>query len=116
MSDQKTGQPQEAQTSLTGDNGNGSRPPSHAARIPLRELKQSSRPKSAKVEPIDQPSIHKSTGPRTPHGKQRSKFNARKHGIFSKSVLLHDESRAEYDALLNEIDGGPPTSGKTGDG
>lgn len=45
----------------------------------------------------------RATGPRTFQGKERSKFNARKHGLFSKAVLLRDESRAEYDALLNGL-------------
>src|SRR6266851_553213 len=45
----------------------------------------------------------RATGPRTPQGKERSKFNARKHGLFSKAVLLQDESRAEYDVLLNGL-------------
>src|SRR5713101_3713054 len=45
----------------------------------------------------------RATGPRTPQGKERSKFNARKHGLFSKAVLLQDESRTEYDALLNGL-------------
>src|SRR5260370_13107231 len=45
----------------------------------------------------------RATGPRTPQGKERSKFNARKHGLFSKAILLHDESRAEYDALLDGL-------------
>ncbi len=45
----------------------------------------------------------RATGPRTPQGKERSKFNARKHGLFSKAVLLQDEPRAEYDALLNGL-------------
>jgi hypothetical protein len=45
----------------------------------------------------------RATGPRTPHGKERSKFNARKHGLFSKAVLLQDESRSEYDALLDGL-------------
>jgi len=45
----------------------------------------------------------RTTGPRTSQGKERSKFNARKHGLFSKAVLLQDESRAEYDALLNGL-------------
>jgi hypothetical protein len=69
----------------------------------LRELKQSSAPKSATVERIDQPSIHKSTGPRTPQGKQRSKYNALKHGICSKAPLLKDESRAHYQSLLQQL-------------
>ena len=43
------------------------------------------------------------TGPRTPEGKQRSKHNALKHGIFSGSVLLKGESRAEYNSLLDGL-------------
>lgn len=103
MSDQQSGEPQEARTSPASANGNGHQAPSYSAEVPVRELKQSSSPKSAKVERIDQPSIHKSTGPRTPQGKERSKFNARKHGLFSKAVLLQDELRAEYDVLLNGL-------------
>jgi len=45
----------------------------------------------------------RATGPRTLQGKERSKFNARKHGLFSKAVLLQDESRAGYGALLNGL-------------
>ena len=103
MTDQPAGQTQEAQMSPKSANGNGSQPSSHATGIPLPEPKQSSTPKSPKVERIDQPSIHKSTGPRTPQGKQRSKFNARKHDLFSKAVLLQDESRVEYESLLNGL-------------
>jgi hypothetical protein len=39
------------------------------------------------------------TGPRTRLGKERSKRNALKHGIFSKVVLLPGESRAEFNSL-----------------
>ena len=42
-------------------------------------------------------------GPRTPKGKERSKHNALKHGLFSKVVLLKDEPRAEFDSLLNGL-------------
>ena len=45
----------------------------------------------------------RATGPRTPQGKERSKFNARKHGLFSKAILLQNESRTEYDALLDGL-------------
>src|SRR5229473_8434294 len=45
----------------------------------------------------------RATGPRTPQGKERSKFNARKHGLFSKAVFLQDESRTEYYALLDGL-------------
>ena len=69
MNEQHARQPQEDQTAPTSANGNESQPPSRTTEIPLRELEQSSTPKSAKVERIDQPSLHKSTGPRTPQGK-----------------------------------------------
>lgn len=43
----------------------------------------------------------RSTGPRTPQGKQRSRLNALKHGLFADSILLIGESPAEFQALLN---------------
>src|SRR5215470_9943561 len=43
------------------------------------------------------------TGPRTTHGKERSKRNALKHGVFSQVALLKGESRSEYNALLNGL-------------
>jgi len=43
------------------------------------------------------------TGPRTTQGKERSKRNALKHGIFCQVGLLKDESPAEYAALLNGL-------------
>jgi hypothetical protein len=60
---------------------------------------------AAMAENVATTSSHtrRATGPRTPQGKERSKFNARKHGLFSKAVLLQDESRAEYDALLDGL-------------
>jgi len=103
MNEQHARQPQEDQTAPTSANGNESQPPSRTTEIPLRELEQSSTPKSVKVERIDQPSLHKSTGPRTPQGKQRSKYNALKHGIYSKAPLLKDESLADYNSLLLQL-------------
>jgi hypothetical protein len=43
------------------------------------------------------------TGPRTMQGKERSKYNAIKHGIFSRVALLKDESKAEFDSLLDGL-------------
>jgi hypothetical protein len=71
-------------------NGNGLRPTS-------REEEQGTRSR------LDQPASRKATGPRTVQGKKRSKFNALKHGLLSKFVLLEGESRAEYDSLLNGL-------------
>ena len=45
----------------------------------------------------------KSTGPRTTMGKQRSKYNATKHAIFSSVVVLASESRTEFDSLLEGL-------------
>ena len=46
-------------------------------------------------------SDHKSPGPRTEEGKQRSSQNSLKHGVFStKSFLLAGESQEEFDRLL----------------
>jgi hypothetical protein len=44
-----------------------------------------------------------STGPRTPNGKERSKYNAVKHGIFSKVVVLEGEPRGTFDKLLSGL-------------
>jgi hypothetical protein len=45
----------------------------------------------------------RSTGPRTDRGKERSKFNALKHGLFSKVVVLKGESSADYLSLQNGL-------------
>ncbi len=49
----------------------------------------------------------KSTGPRTPEGKQRSRLNALKHGILAKAVVIQGgpgrEKRSEFDQLLTEF-------------
>ena len=39
-------------------------------------------------------------GPRTSRGKEKSRRNSLVHGIFAKVTLLDDESRGQYDALL----------------
>ena len=44
-----------------------------------------------------------STGPRTHQGKDRSKHNALRHGVFSKVAVLKNESQAEFDALLKGL-------------
>ncbi len=45
----------------------------------------------------------KGTGPRTRLGKERSKHNALRHGIFSKAAILTSESQPEFDSLLNGL-------------
>jgi hypothetical protein len=58
---------------------------------------------SGSIATVQASVVHKATGPRTEPGKQRSKQNALKHGIFSQAVVLEWESRAEYDSLLREL-------------
>jgi hypothetical protein len=74
-----------------------------ATQGPLRDKKQFFASGPAKVERVAEPSSRKSTGPRTPQGKQRSKYNALKHGLLSKAVLLEGESPVEYLSLLNGL-------------
>jgi len=51
------------------------------------------------------PSEHEGgpTGPRTPEGKDNTRFNATTHGIFSGVVVLNGESRPHYESLLNGL-------------
>jgi hypothetical protein len=43
------------------------------------------------------------TGPRSATGKDRSRHNALKHGIFSKMVLLKGEPQSDFDSLMNGL-------------
>jgi hypothetical protein len=45
----------------------------------------------------------KATGPRTKKGKERSKLNALKHGIYSESFLLKFEKPNQFRALLQGV-------------
>src|SRR5262247_2257458 len=45
----------------------------------------------------------RSGGPRTEEGKARTRFNAVKHGLRSKSVLLPGENPEEYYELKTEM-------------
>lgn len=43
------------------------------------------------------------TGPRTAIGKERAKYNALKHGLFSKVVLMSHEDRSQFNTLLRGL-------------
>lgn len=58
---------------------------------------------SASVNNVDRSRRAGPTGPRTARGKEKSKRNSIKHGIFSQAALLKGESRAEFDALWNNL-------------
>jgi hypothetical protein len=53
------------------------------------------------IERSGQPPTHK--GPRTPKGKENSKHNALRHGIFSSVTVLAGESSDEYESLLEGL-------------
>ena len=46
----------------------------------------------------------KSTGPRTPEGKEASRLNALKHGLDSASIVIPGEDSAAYEALAADYD------------
>jgi hypothetical protein len=60
-----------------------------------------SKPKLTRAERNLANSAH-STGPRTPLGKSRSKFNALKHGLAAETVVLPGENRDRYEATRQE--------------
>ena len=41
----------------------------------------------------------KSTGPRTPEGKEKSKYNAVKHGLYAESLVLYDEKIEDFEEM-----------------
>lgn len=70
-------------------------------RSPLSNLKGAiTSPEQTVSQPNSPTIIRKSSGPRTAAGKQRSKYNARKHGIFSQETVLKGESRPQYESVL----------------
>ncbi len=44
--------------------------------------------------------IEKGGGPTSTHGKERSRCNALRHGVFAKVVVLKGEPKAQYNELL----------------
>lgn len=65
---------------------------------------QSNKPEQSGQSTVTPTSVvRRATGPRTEEGKERSKHNALKHGVFSNVVLLKEEPRAEFDSLLSGL-------------
>jgi len=90
------GQGQDPEAFPTNTTGNGSKQPSP-------EEEQTSAAGPITVEPSAQLSERNFTGPRSPEGKERSKHNALRHGIFSGVTVLPGESSDEYDLLLKGL-------------
>jgi len=56
-----------------------------------------------KLEKVGKSSPRKGSGPRTAQGKLHSKYNAVKHGVFSKKLLIKGESLADNKALWDGL-------------
>jgi hypothetical protein len=54
---------------------------------------------STKQLQANKANAQKSTGPRTRAGKDRSRFNSRKHGLTAKLLVIGDEDPAEFEDL-----------------
>jgi len=92
----ETGQGKETAAFPTDTAGNGSKQPS-----PEEEQSLVARPNAD--EGNGQQSNRKYTGPRTREGKNISKHNALRHGIFSEVTVLWGESKDEYESLLEGL-------------
>jgi len=46
---------------------------------------------------------NRSTGPRTQRGKENSKHNALKEGVFSRRLNIQEDDRADYEALRSDL-------------
>lgn len=58
---------------------------------------------SEKQIKANQENAQLSTGPKSSEGKTLVSGNAIKHGLFSKKLLLEDESREEFEEIKNEF-------------
>ncbi len=58
---------------------------------------------TAKQKAANRRNAQKSTGPRTPEGKAKTKLNALKHGLTAETIVLPFESAADYDELRQSV-------------
>ena len=58
---------------------------------------------SEKQRAANQRNAQHSTGPKTPQGKQNSSFNALRHGLYARDVVLPGEDRGAFDELLENL-------------
>jgi hypothetical protein len=80
------------ESNIEGSNQSGASEQPHVSSDP-------STPDSAVIETRKK----NATGPRTLLGKERSKYNAMKHGICSNQIVSKNETPAEYEALVEGL-------------
>ena len=71
-------------------------------------------PASAAQMEANRKNAQRSTGPRTPEGKERSRANALKHGMTGEGVVLLDEDAAEVALRNDELESELRPSGRMG--
>lgn len=59
---------------------------------------------SEKQRAANQRNAQHSTGPKTPQGKENSSFNALRHGLYARDVVLPGEDRGAFDELLENLE------------
>jgi hypothetical protein len=101
-------QPGCTRDALSAENGSGSsdeeQRQERTKRVPMQiPEKSNSSEQSGESAAAPISVVRGATGPRTQRGKQKSKSNALKHGIFSKAVLLKEEPREEFNSLLRGL-------------
>ena len=72
----------------------------------IKDTATSPTPRRTSVKQIEanRKNALRSTGPTTPEGKQASRFNAVRHGLRAKEVIIPgQEDPAEFDAILREL-------------
>lgn len=66
-------------------------------------LKDADQPPQGTIEKGLPAPIKNHGGPKSQQGKEKSKFNALKHGLYSNVILRSGESQSEFDSLLSGL-------------
>ena len=69
----------------------------------MNSIKDSTLPNGVDRSTINKANAQKSTGPRTDIGKQRSKFNALRHGLTGQTVVLPSEVMVRAEGGAQQI-------------
>ena len=70
---------------------------------------------SAAQERANRLNAARSSGPRTVAGKEKTKFNATRHGLTSTQVVLFTEDKEDFEALRRQFHDEHKPAGKTGE-
>ena len=68
---------------------------------------------SAKQQEANQRNAQHSTGPKTPEGKEKVRFNALKHGLRARNTILPFENAEEFNQLCAELEDDWQPQGRT---